>query len=113
MAVFTIDEEYFRIVMKMIEMVRAFHRAQAYFRCVRGKGGDWTDLECMGLSEKVEIPSPSPPDPLLLTELLGELPEDEQRQVAASLRRAGDRVIERCTAELEEWSNIIPERDSP
>jgi hypothetical protein len=92
----------------------------AYVKCVQETGGDWENPDCLrivyGSPEPPppgeELPVPMPPSSLrvlqgtalpVLEELLAQMPEDEQQQVATSILEAQARLMEQYIPEIEEW----------
>ena len=74
----------------------------AYVQCVRETGGDWTRLDCMGLTRSITLDIPEGPEQSLVEDLLAFMPEEEQVSVATSILAAQERLIERYADELAE-----------
>jgi len=105
----TIDKDMLYLIKKMIEQIKAIKRVLAYVKCVRETGGDWANPDCMFPKRKIEIPEgyDYQEEIPLLEELLAQMPEDEQRQVATSITNAQVGLIEQYTTEVEKLSGMF------
>ena len=87
---------------RAIVVFQALRKHLAYVKCVEETGGDWDNPDCL----QIIYGSPEPPPPgeeLPLIELLAQMPEDEQLQVAASILEAQTRLRDQYIPEIEEW----------
>lgn len=95
------------LYMSFLGLRQAYREVLAYIKCVRETGGDWLNPDC--LRGTLVLPEPGPPgeELSLLEELLAQMPEDEQRQVAASIQKAQARLLEQYIPELEELTSSL------
>jgi hypothetical protein len=88
-------------------LVRVLKKHLAYYKCVQEAGGDWEDPDCLKiLYGGIELPPPGEERPWL-EELLAQMPEDEQLQVATSILEAQVRLRDQYIPEIEELIGML------
>lgn len=107
MPTITYDYDLFWNQMRIIEYHRAAKKVFTYLKCVKETGGDYLGcIEAVWPLEPAVVIEP-PEEPPLLAELLAQMPEDEQSQVATSILEAQARLIEQYATEVEQLHSML------